>query len=148
MNKPTKESFEKLKELILSKYPDLSGIEESKECDYTYYNISEKKIYIYSRMQIKKKMFFLLHEAGHHAFRQNKLLQNKFASPSKGINQAALTKKARLDHLREEFAAWEIAFELADEFDIDIDYADMRIQLQSCLTEYIEWFKNPKKFKF
>ena len=78
----------------------------------------------------------------------NKLLQNKFTSLSKGINSASLTKRTRLDHLREEFGAWEIAFELADEFDIEIDYSDMRILLHSCLFHYIEWFKNPKKYRF
>jgi len=148
-NKNAKESFEKLKELILSKYPDLTGIEESKNKEQqTYYDLKDRKIYIYYRMQTNKKIFFLLHEAGHHAYRSNKLLQNKFTSLSKGINSASLTKRTRLDHLREEFGAWEIAFELADEFDIEIDYSDMRILLHSCLFHYIEWFKNPKKYRF
>lgn len=144
--KQTKESFEKLKEAILQKYPDLQ-IEDSDTKDKTFYDIKEKKIYIYSRLSIKNRMFFLLHEAGHHEIRTKKNLNNKFYRASNGLHHASLTKRSRLDHLREEFHAWEIAFDLAEELQIDLDFGEMKCLLHSCLHNYIDWYKHPKKYE-
>tara|TARA_R100001463_G_C3445481_1_gene213066 strand:- start:115 stop:546 length:432 start_codon:yes stop_codon:yes gene_type:complete len=101
-----------------------------------------KKININYQTRGNKLLYTLLHEAGHLIIRNNIV---KFMSRYQGITAALVNdKKAnhsnfKVDTLKEEFDAWRLGEELAENLGIELDSKAYNKFGNKSLMSYIKW---------
>ena len=90
----------------------------------------------------KTLLYTLLHEAGHVVLRSDPAY---FMTKYQGITAALVSPSKmfntnyKVDTVKEEFDAWRIGEELANELCLDIDLNDYNKFGNKCLMSYIKW---------
>jgi hypothetical protein len=90
----------------------------------------------------KKLLYTLLHEAGHIVLRDDPV---KFMSRYQGVTAALINdhkanySNFKVDTLKEEFDAWRIGEDLANNLNIDMNFKDYNKFGNLCLMSYIKW---------
>ena len=94
-------------------------------------------ITINSRHTLRKRLFTLLHEAGHVALRTS-AREHKSRFPF-CKESSKKTRSYRVDTLREEVLAWEAATQLYKDLGVNIDEAAWSRARTDALRKYIDW---------
>jgi len=111
----------------------------------TQYDPEERKIFIEKKLDLRHRLYYLLHEVGHVVFdSQGSEYEKKFVKTWNG--RAARGKQARVEVLREEVLAWEFGSNVAEQLGIEIDYKFYNRYITKNLFSYICWVVFPNKW--
>jgi hypothetical protein len=111
----------------------------------TQYDPQEGKIFIEKKLDLRHRLYYLLHEVGHVVVdSRGSEYQKKFVK-SWG-SKAIRGKQARVEVLREEVLAWEFGSNVAEQLGIEIDYKFYNRYITKNLFSYISWVIFPGKW--
>jgi hypothetical protein len=103
-------------------------------------NAAKKIIFLYSKHPPKIKYYVLLHEIGH-MLDMSRIL---YVSPAKKHNKKYNTLTYKVERVKEEFDAWDYAYDLAKLNKWPLDYSFFAIRARF-LSTYMIW-ANKKKY--
>jgi hypothetical protein len=97
----------------------------------------------------KKQIYSILHECGHHLIQDADDYEVKHKTQVEAINDGRKKRSLRwrIDYLKEEFRAWEVGKEIAEELDIEIDEKKYDDHAAFCLKSYCHWVLHPQNYK-
>ena len=123
---------------LINKYDVYTSFEKDGTDEYWFdpENFEEDRgmISIDSSKTAEHQLYVLLHEAGHVALRHNvEEFSERFPDSCRG------TLHGRLEILKEEVLAWDIATDIADEIGIKIEKEEWRKNYRDALEKYTRW---------
>ena len=132
--------MEKLQQVLKNNY----GI-DVEYGDENAYLINDKRIEICKNQNAKSKYYTLLHEAGHVYLRSKKEFAADFPLNESRIFRRC--KKHRMEVLREEFEAWRVCVDLAEENGLLMEKQILNAMRDKYMLQYIDWVINPSKYE-
>ena len=124
------------------------------DCD-GYYNFDTNKKYanitVNKKVDLKSKIFIILHEAGHHILNQES--KTKVNLRFSGLCHSRLMRKKSdtVSLLREEILAWEKGYEISQQLKLYIPWRDYEKEMIKQYWTYIKyismhWFGGKKNY--
>jgi hypothetical protein len=100
-------------------------------------------ITINTRQNIYSRYYSLLHETGHYLLRQKADFSTKYLVDH---SMGSKNKDSRIDVLREEIAAWDMALQFAEDNGFDLDKKKWDHYSKKFIYQYAMWTVFPQKF--
>jgi len=103
--------------------------------------IGINNVVINSKEQRSNQLNIILHEAGHVVLFSKKNYKELYPNGDRFLSARKKTRtlKHKIDIIREEIAAWDLAESLIKKLDISIDLDRFRRNRNKCIKSYLEW---------